>query len=453
MPVEPQRWNFGVLPFTSTGQLTPLIILAQSLRDRGHSVTFFEKRKIESRVRQAGLGFCAIGENEASFRNSEDSATYTGPQSEFSRLEANLNRILHDLDAYLRSSPTALRQAGVNVLLINEVALTGPTIAQLLHLPYFIYSTSVPHNLGWKAFPPFSGYRYSPSFLSWLQAAIFEVSALRMRGPIRKWLDAYRRKLGLGPVRALLQALPPLAQITQLPACLDYPRTSLPRNFHYTGPFVSRATRPAVPFPWHRIDGRQMIYASLGTTRNIRPEVFRMIAEACRNIDAQVVISLGGRLDPEMFTDLPGNPLVTRYAPQLELLKRASIVITHGGSNTVFEALMEGKPMVAIPLALDQPAVAARLARLGIAEVLPVMRLSSRTIRKAVLRLLHDPRYHEAALRMQSKIRSLQGLERAVDIIERALETQAALQADTANLGERSAEIRRDAAIRLPGPR
>ena len=113
MPIEPQRWHFGVFPFTSTGQLTPLILLAQNLRDRGHSVTFFEKRKIEGRVRQAGLEFCAIGESEASFKNNENRVTNAEPQSEFSKLAVNLRRILHDLDAYLRSSPAALMRAGV----------------------------------------------------------------------------------------------------------------------------------------------------------------------------------------------------------------------------------------------------------------------------------------------------------------------------------------------------
>ena len=93
---------------------------------------------------------------------------------------------------------------------------------------------------------------------------------------------------------------------------------------------------------------------------------------------------------------------MTRYAPQLELLKLAKIVITHGGPNTVFEALMEGKPMVAIPLAHDQPAVAARLARLGIAEVLPVMRLSAKRIRSAVTKVLNDPSYRDAAVKMQA---------------------------------------------------
>jgi zeaxanthin glucosyltransferase len=100
-------------------------------------------------------------------------------------------------------------------------------------------------------------------------------------------------------------------------------------------------------------------------------------------------------------------------------------VITHGGPNTVFESLMEGKPMVAIPLAHDQPAVAARLARLNIAQVLPVMRLSTKRIRTAVTRILHDPRYRRAALKLQTELQSLRGLERAVELIEGALEEQA----------------------------
>jgi MGT family glycosyltransferase len=152
--------------------------------------------------------------------------------------------------------------------------------------------------------------------------------------------------------------------------------------------------------------------------------VFRLIAEACKNLDLQLVISLGGRLDPSCLADLPGNPLVARYVPQLELLKLAKIVITHGGPNTVFEALMEGKPMVAIPLAHDQPAVAARLARLKIAEVLPVMRLSARRIRTAVTKLLNEPSYRDAAEEMRAKLQSLHGLQRAVEVIEGILEKQ-----------------------------
>jgi zeaxanthin glucosyltransferase len=243
-----------------------------------------------------------------------------------------------------------------------------------------------------------------------------------MRGPIRRALDVYRRELGLGPIRQARRLFPELAHITQLPKCLDLPRAKLLDNFHYTGPFANGAARPHVDFPWDRLDGRPIIYASMGTTRNAQAFVLRLIAEACQDLGLQLVISLGGRFDPEAFADLPGKPLVTKYAPQLELLKLVSIVITHGGPNTVFEALMQGKPMVAIPIAHDQPAVAARLKRLGIAEVLPVMRLSAKRIRTAVTMVLNSPGYRQEAEKMQTKLQSLRGLDRAAAVIEEALE-------------------------------
>jgi len=428
MSAERPRRHFGVMSFTGTGHLNALILLSQQLKERGHKVTFFEKPKIESRVREAGLDFFPIGTGRSSLKGQTALTTHSSLRSQLSTLRFNLNRIRHDLGTYLEETPSALVRAGVDALLVNEIALTGPTVAQIAHLPYFIISTSVPHNLGWNGFSLLSGYKYSESWFSAVETTLLEVSVLGMRGPIRRTLDAQRRKLGLGSVREGRKTYPELAHITQLPQCLDLPRSGLPGNFHYTGPFANQAARPHVDFPWERLDRRPVVYASLGTTRNVQGFVFRLIAEACQDLGLQLVISLGGRFDAEMFSDLPGNPIVTKFAPQLELLKRATVVITHAGPNTVFEALMEGKPMVAIPLAHDQPAIAARLARLGIAEVLPVMRLSANRILKAVTKVLSDPSYRREAVKMRATLQSLRGAERAADVIEEALHKHASTQ-------------------------
>ncbi|MGA3048837.1 MAG: glycosyltransferase [Terracidiphilus sp.] len=423
MPADRKKWHFGVLSFTGTGHLNAMIQLSQYLRDRGHKVTFFEKQKIEERVRQAGLEFVQIGRRGPALGEKKALLDDSSLRSEISKLRFNLKRIAGDLQTYLQETPPALRKAGVDALLVNEIALTGPTMAEILHLPYFIISTSIPHNFGWGGFPWFSGYKYSTSWFSAIETALLEISALRMRGPIRRALDEYRRKLGLRPAREARKSTPELAHITQLPQCLDLPRNGLPDNFYYTGPFTNQAARQDVDFPWDRLDGRPIIYASLGTTRNAQAFVLRLIADACQNLGLQLVISLGGRFDPQIFADLPGKPLVTKYAPQLDLVKLATIVITHGGPNTVFETLMQGKPMVAIPIALDQPAVAARLKRLRIAEVLPIMRLSAKRIRTAVTKVLNDPGYRKAAEKLQMELQSLHGLDRAVEVIEEALES------------------------------
>jgi MGT family glycosyltransferase len=206
---------------------------------------------------------------------------------------------------------------------------------------------------------------------------------------------------------------------------LDFARSGLPENFYYTGPFVDETVRAPVEFPWERLDGRRLVYASLGTTLKSDSDTFRMIAEACDGLGLQLVISLGSRRDPEMFLGLPGDPLVVRNAPQLELLKRAELVITHAGPNTALETLMEGKPMIAIPKAFDQPAIAARLERAGVAEVLSVRGLTAQKIRTMVLKVLNDASYRDAARKLQAEIRYDRGLGRAASIIEEATESYA----------------------------
>ncbi|HEX4022408.1 MAG TPA: nucleotide disphospho-sugar-binding domain-containing protein [Acidobacteriaceae bacterium] len=324
------------------------------------------------------------------------------------------------MERFLRETPQAITRAGVDALIIDELALAGPTIAEILRLPYFVISTSVPHNFGWSA-----PRRIAPpkSIFTRVQSALLEISVLRMRGPVRRRLDNFRRQVGLGSIREIRNTFPELAHITQLPQCLDFPRPGLPPTFHYTGPFVDEAARLSMEFPWDRLDGRPVVYASLGTTLKGEPAIFHLIAEACDGLGVQLVIALGGRRDPEMFHNMPGKPLIVRDAPQLELLKRAEIVITHAGPNTVFETLMQGKPMIAIPKTFDQPAIAARLAWLGTAIVLRPGKLSVQVIRSALSTLLSDPSCRNAAKEIQAKIRSAHGLERAADLIEQALGT------------------------------
>ncbi|MBV8216522.1 MAG: hypothetical protein JOZ08_25170 [Verrucomicrobia bacterium] len=63
-----------------------------------------------------------------------------------------------------------------------------------------------------------------------------------------------------------------------------------------------------------------------------------------------MVLSVGDRVDPEQIVSAPKNAIIVQRAPQLELLKLASVCITHAGLNTVLESLAQGVPQVAIPV-------------------------------------------------------------------------------------------------------
>ena len=89
--------------------------------------------------------------------------------------------------------------------------------------------------------------------------------------------------------------------------------------------------------------------------------------------------------------NLPGIPIVVSYAPQVALLRRAALVITHGGLNTTLESLSEGLPLVVAPITNDQPGIAARVAHLGVGEFILVQKLTTATLRQVVQRVLTTP--------------------------------------------------------------
>jgi zeaxanthin glucosyltransferase len=149
--------------------------------------------------------------------------------------------------------------------------------------------------------------------------------------------------------------------------------------------------------------------------QNAARDIFRTIAQACAGLDAQLVISLGGGLDPDALGSLPGDPLVVRYAPQLEIVKRAAAVITHAGLNTMLESLAEGVPLICIPLGNDQPGVAARVAAHEAGIVVPRRKLTVERLRSAIVAVLSNETYRAAARRLQIAMQQFDGLGAGIE--------------------------------------
>jgi MGT family glycosyltransferase len=242
----------------------------------------------------------------------------------------------------------------------------------------------------------------------------------RLAQPVWQVIWQHRQKWNLPAYKHTNDIFSKLAIITRHISEFEFPRQLLP-HFHFTGPFHNSIEREPVEFPFEKLNGKPLIYASMGTLQNRLDYVFRTIAEACANLNAQLVISLGGGLDPEAFPNLPGNPLVVKYAPQLELLQKASLNITHAGLNTALESLSYGVPMVAIPVTDDQPGVAARIAWTGAGEFVPLSRLSVPCLRQTIKRVCTKESYKQNATRLQEAIEPTGGVSRAADIIEQAV--------------------------------
>ncbi|WP_353735682.1 glycosyltransferase [Okeania sp. SIO2B9] len=114
-------------------------------------------------------------------------------------------------------------------------------------------------------------------------------------------------------------------------------------------------------------------------------------------------------------------------------MQKATLTITHAGMNTTLECLNNAVPMVAIPIAFDQPGVAARIAWSGAGEAIPLKRLTVERLRTEISQVLTQPSYKQNALRLQSAIKRSGGVTRAADIIEQAVSTGKPVLAETIN--------------------
>ena len=213
-----------------------------------------------------------------------------------------------------------------------------------------------------------------------------------------------------------------LAWISQTPKAFDFDG-SWPAQFYHTGPFHDGLGRAPVEFPWSELTGEPLIYASMGTMMNGIGDVYRIIAAAAAKQNGfQLVLSMGERIRKEEVGLLPNNSIVVRHAPQLELLKRAAVCVTHAGLNTVLESLAQGVPHVAIPMNVDQPGVAARIAEEKTGQFIPFKDLSESRLTLLLDEVLHDSIYRDNARRFQKIIVGTDGLSRAASLLENALQ-------------------------------
>ena len=132
-----------------------------------------------------------------------------------------------------------------------------------------------------------------------------------------------------------------------------------------------------------------------------------------------MVLSVGRNVDPNDLGPLPAKTIVVRIAPQIELLKRATLCITHAGLNTTLEALAQGVPLVAIPIGYDQPGVASRIAYHGVGEFVELGDLSKQRLSELIAKVTLNPSYRDKARWFQNVLREKRGLDVAADIIER----------------------------------
>ncbi|WP_327398161.1 macrolide family glycosyltransferase [Streptomyces phaeochromogenes] len=378
------------------GHVNPTLPVAAELVRRGHSVTYHTSPAFREEIE-------AVGATVRLYPGGDQ--PLPDPPTPVTLMEGLASTAVRLLPPVL----TDLRRIRPDLIVHDSACLWGAVAACELKVPAASSFTTFAFN---RHVP-------SPTRGSWTllaEAATRRNSLkgyLRARRGLRRFDTSGLPLLDLGNIRQPLN-LVYTSRVFQ-PAVEEFDR-----SYQFVG--ASIGARPADPsFPADQLRD-PVLYASLGTVFNADPQLLRGFATALAPLGGTVVVSTG-QTDPAALGPLPPNVLARRFVPQPEVLARAALFITHGGMNSVNEAMYAGVPMLVVPQGADQPMVARRVAELGAGLSIRTEDVTEESVRALAARLLHEPRFRAAAATLQGAQHEAGGYRRAADECERYLHT------------------------------
>ncbi len=385
--------------FPAQGHVNPTLPVIRELAGRAEQVSYFGTQRFFRAIHETGADFHPY--------TSRIRMPDHGP-GPFAQVSTTLETLLEFCEAVLDDHLDEVRKSRPTHIMFDSFAPWGQMMAALLGLPTIASVPSILINR--------------------------EIDDRYGAGPERppedprltaQWCAAFRtechdRLLGyhlpepLTPPQ-LLQTYGDLNLVYTSHLFQPFAESFDQRCFQFVGPCCS--FRPdAPPFPFERLYDRPLVLVSLGTVYGRQTEFLRKCMVELANGPWQVVVATGEECS--LRDSIPANFIVRSWVPQIDILRRTAAFVTHGGMNSVQEALYFGVPMAIAPQAADQFWIASRAAELGAAVVLDSTRVKPGAIRANVSAVLSGTRYAAAAARVGQSLHAAGGPVRAADNIQ-----------------------------------
>jgi zeaxanthin glucosyltransferase len=395
----PRKILFVLLP--DRGHLTPAFTLGRQLAARGHTVEFATLRSAAAVVEKAGFVFRPAWEALAD------------AERDFDRDNKGLIHGLRGLllfrrlrDDAIRSLVDELAPLGADLVLLDAVMRPGQVLLERAGMRTVVLSTGLPFFQP-PSLPPLGSTIVVGSALAGARTRLAQAMFWLSYRFLRERSMPCSRQLAREASRDGIDVMVDGRELVMCPRAFDWPATDErpePRGRRYAGSCVDLDRHEDMSFPWERLDGDgPILYAAFGTMverlhANVA-RVLRALVDAMRAHPTwRLVLSTqtaAAALAP------PPNVIVVPSAPQLAVLRRASVMVTHAGLNSVKECIVTGVPMVAVPFLFDQPGNAARVVFHGMGLIDDPRACTATSLGERLERVLGEPSFAAAVARMR----------------------------------------------------
>ena len=424
-----------LMPFHWAASMNATFALARRLRRRGHRVIYLGIPDSEERVRSQGFELLPVFER-AFPRGTLEEQYASEASGQSLGLPGFRDRVLAVCELMAQGEiERALGPLRPDLFVVASVTPWVGIGAWKTGVPVATFSSSL-ISVWDPAVPPFqtalipgrgalSRLRVR---LAWRRFFVLQRLFASLRLRIFDDVREFARRCGY-PLEAIdfrVETWPALRlpNLVFCPPEFDFPRQRPPAGAAFVEPSVDTERRDG-EIPWERLrDDRPLVYCALGSvapfkyTRPALP-VFQAFLDAlAERPQWQGVMAVGRYLDAGALR-CPPNVLVLPEVPQLEVLERASLMVSHGGFSSVKECVFQGAPMVLLPLFYDHPGNAARVVHHGLGVMGSFAGASAPRLGQWMDAVMNDPRYKERVQRMSRVFRDWEARAPGVELVER----------------------------------
>lgn len=397
--------SFLFATFEAGGVLPPILTIARRLVRRGHRVRVLSDACNRAECEAAGASFIPWTRapsrpgREREFDTFED---WKGAPAE--GFMTFMHAMVGPALAYAEDTIAELRREPADLVICNEMLFGAQVGCEAIGQKFALVGVNI------ALFPmpgvPPLGPGFAPAKTpeeAALHAEIAEAS-IGLFDQTLPALNAARTTLGLAPLEHLLDQHREAECILMATSrAFDFAPETLPPKMAYVGPQLGDpGWAQDWVSPFSAEDKRPLALVSFSTTFQNHVGDLQRVIDAIAELPIKAVVTLGGPVEACEFT-APANVALVDSAPHQQVMAEASLVVTHGGHGTVIKALANGLPQLIMPHGRDQADNAVRVTERGAGLSLPAD-AGVKTIRAALLRLLEEPAFTEAARRLGAAV-------------------------------------------------